>query len=65
MHIYLERKIRIVMLERQTHCILRTISENSADQDTKKDAVQEGQKKGVRTEEKFLFLSLSSATGSW
>lgn len=53
------------MLERQTHCILRTISENSAYQDTKKDAVQEGQKKGVRTEEKFLFLSLSSATGSW
>lgn len=55
------------MLERQTHsvhCILRTISENSTDQDTKKDAVQEDQKKYVRTEATFLFLSLSSATGS-
>lgn len=41
------------------HCILRTISENTTDQDTKKDAVQEDQKSVWKPRQKFCFQILA------
>lgn len=56
------------MLDRQPHSvhgIPSTISENSTNQDTKKDTVQKDQKKYVKMEAKFLFPNLTSAMVRW